>query len=181
MGLAISEVKLRHQARVRRVAQESRKCQNRRGKVCSIDPRIAGCFAFTKSDTAVACNVSFPFYIQASAIGAEDLRRMGTAVMSFEKELQSFLKALDRVCTCSAKPAVARFCNPRSRVSSRECLRIALAEKSVRIRLAVSKYRKAHEVPKSTDDGRKNGEKRKQFCPNCCCEQCSNAKKQKVQ
>ena len=55
-----------------------------------MDPRIAGCFAFTKSDTAVACDVNFPFYIQASAFGAEDLRRMGTAVMSFEKELEGF-------------------------------------------------------------------------------------------
>ncbi|CAE7265855.1 unnamed protein product, partial [Symbiodinium pilosum] len=60
VGLAISEVKLRHEVR-------------------SMDPRIAGCFAFTKSDTAVACDVNFPFYIQASAFGAEDLRRMGTA------------------------------------------------------------------------------------------------------
>ena len=56
----------------------------------------------------------------------------------------------------------------------------ALAEKGVRIRLAVSKYRKAHEVPKSTDDDKKKADKRKQFCPNCCCEQCK-AKKQKVE
>lgn len=31
------------------------------GKVRSMDPGIAGCFAMANSDIGLACNVSFPF------------------------------------------------------------------------------------------------------------------------
>ena len=110
MGLAISEVKLRHKARLRRLGvavQESLKHQShdpccRRSQVLSIDPRIAGIFSFTKTETSVANAVNFQFLIQASAVGAEDLNRMGTAVKIFEMGLKSFLTAFDRSHTCSA-------------------------------------------------------------------------------
>jgi len=143
VGLAISEVKLRH-------------------KVLSIDPRIAGVFSFTKTETSVANAVNFQFLIQASAVGAEDLNRMGTAVKIFEMGLKSY-----------GFPA---WNGSASTFASLPKLPAALAEKNIRIKLAVSKYRQAHEVPKDSEDG-KNQKKRKYFCPQCQCEQC---KKQKI-